>query len=186
MKRTCSIVGFCSRARMQEKPEMFRAFSHKRQRVYPPISEVHWGALKEEHMKRNRFGILTTLALALLISVPLSAQTTAKATVPFDFTVGQTRMPAGTYEVSRLSDGAILIRDNKTAKSVVSLFNTEAPKRADSTPKLVFHRYGDKYFLSQVFRGNGGAVLRLPTSKLEEEERIAGSSVPEKTVIATK
>jgi len=137
-------------------------------------------------MKRNRFGILTTLALALLISVPLSAQTIAKANVPFDFTVGQTRMPAGTYEFSPISHGAILIRDSKTAKSVLSLFNTEEPKRADSTPKLVFHRYGDKYFLSQVSRGNGGAVLRLPTSKLEEEERIAGSSVSEKTVIAAK
>jgi len=136
-------------------------------------------------MKRNLFGILTTLTLALLISVPLSAQTIAKATVPFDFTVGQTKMPAGTYEISPLSH-AILIMDRKTAKSVLSLFNSEEPSRGDSTPKLVFHRYGDKYFLSQVSRGNGGAVMQLPTSKLEEEVRIAGSSVPQKTVIAAK
>ena len=137
-------------------------------------------------MKRNLFGILTTLTLALLISVPLSAQTIAKATVPFDFTVGQTKMPAGTYEFSPLAHGAILIRDSKTTKSVLSLFNSEEPSRGDSTPKLVFHRYGDKYFLSQVSRGNGGAVMKLPTSKLEEEVRIAGSSVPQKTVIAAK
>ena len=136
-------------------------------------------------MKRNLFGILTTLTLALLISVPLSAQTIAKATVPFDFTVGQTRMPAGTYEISPLSH-AILIRDSKTAKGVLSLFNSEEPSRGVRTPKLVFHRYGDKYFLSQVSRGNGGAVMQLPTSKLEEEVRIAGSSVPQKTVIAAK
>ena len=136
-------------------------------------------------MKRNLFGILTTLTLALLISVPLSAQTIAKATVPFDFRVGQTQMPAGTYEISPLSH-AIYIRDSKTAKGVLSLFNWEEPSRGDSTPKLVFHRYGDKYFLSQVSRGNGGAVMQLPTSKLEEEVRIAGSGVPEKTVVAAK
>ena len=136
-------------------------------------------------MKRNLFGILITLTLALLISVPLSAQTIAKATVPFDFTVGQTKMPAGTYEISPLSH-AILIMDRKTAKSVLSLFNSEEPSRGDSTPRLVFHRYGDKYFLSQVSRGNGGAVMQLPTSKLEAEVRIAGSSVPQKTVIAAK
>ncbi len=136
-------------------------------------------------MKRNLFGILTTLTLALLISVPLSAQTIAKATVPFDFTVGQTKMPAGTYEISPLSH-AILITDRKTAKSVLSLFNSEEPSRGDSTPRLVFHRYGDKYFLSQVSRGNGGAVMQLPTSKLEEEVRIAGRSVPQKTVLAAK
>jgi hypothetical protein len=137
-------------------------------------------------MKRNLFGILTTLTLALSISVPLSAQTIAKATVPFDFTVGQTQMPAGTYEISPLSHSAIVIRGNKTAKSVLSLFNSEEPKRADNTAKLVFHKYGDRYFLSQVFRGYGGAVMQLPTSKLEEEVRIAGSSVPQTTVIAAK
>ena len=137
-------------------------------------------------MKRNRFGILTTLTLALLISVPLSAQTTAKATIPFDFTVGQTRMPAGTYEFNTLSHGVISIRDSKTAKSILSLVNSQEPSRAHSTPKLVFHRYGNKYFLSQVSRGHGGAVVQLPTSKLEDELRIAGSSVPDNTVIAAK
>ena len=137
-------------------------------------------------MKRNLFGMLTTSTLALLISVPLSAQTIAKATVPFDFTVGRAHLPAGTYEISPLAQAVILIRDSRTTKSVLTYFNSKEPSRGHSTPKLVFHRYGDKYFLSQVSRGNGGAVMQLPTSKLEEEVRIAGSSVPEKTVIAAK
>jgi len=94
-------------------------------------------------------------------------------------------MPAGTYEISPLSH-AIVIRDSKTAKSILSLFNSEEASRGDSTSKLVFHRYGDKYFLSQVSRGHGGAVMQLPTSKLEEEVRIAGSTVPQKTVVAAK
>ena len=137
-------------------------------------------------MKRNVFGILTTLTLALLISVPLSAQTVAVATVPFDFTVGQTNMPAGTYQISPLAHGAIMVRDGKTAKSVVTLFHWEDAGKGDSTPKLVFHRYGDKYFLSQVSRGHGSGVMQLPTSKLEEEERIASSSAPQKTEVAAK
>jgi hypothetical protein len=95
-------------------------------------------------------------------------------------------LPAGTYEISPLAQAVILIRDSRTTKSVLTYFNSKEPSRGDSTPKLVFHRYGDKYFLSQVSRGNGGAVMQLPTSKLEEEVRIAGSSVPEKTVIAAK
>lgn len=137
-------------------------------------------------MKRNLFGMLTTSTLALLISVPLSAQTIAKATVPFDFTVGRAHLPAGTYEISPLAQAVILIRDSRTTKSVLTYFNSKEPSRGDSTPKLVFHRYGDKYFLSQVSRGNGGAVMQLPTSKLEQEVRIAGSSVPQNTVIAAK
>ena len=76
-----------------------------------------WGSLSRANMKRNFLGILTTMALALLISVPLSAQTIARVTVPFDFTVGQTQMSAGTYEINSLAHGAIVIRDTKAAKS---------------------------------------------------------------------
>jgi hypothetical protein len=137
-------------------------------------------------MKRNLFGILTTLTLALLISVPLSAQTIATATVPFDFTVGQTQMPAGTYDISPLAHGAMVIRDGKTAKSVASVFRWEDAGKGDSATKLVFHKYGDKYFLSQVARGHGNGVMQLPTSKLEEEVRIASSSAPQKAVVAAK
>jgi len=137
-------------------------------------------------MKRNVFGILTTLMLALLISVPLSAQTIATATVPFDFTVEQTQMPAGTYLISPLGHDAILVRDSKTAKSVASVFRWEDAGKGDSTPKLVFHRYGDKYFLSQVSRGKGNGAMQLPISKLEKEVQIASSSVPQKTVVAAK
>ena len=127
-------------------------------------------------MKRNLIGILTTLALSLLISVPsTSAQTTTKATVPFAITVGRTEMPAGTYTISPVSQSAIAIRDGNTAKSVLSLFRSEQAGSSDGTPKLVFHKYGHKYFLAQVSRGFGGAVMQLPTSKLEKEVRIAST-----------
>jgi hypothetical protein len=138
-------------------------------------------------MKRNVIGILTTLTLSLLISVPTSAQTIAIATIPFDFTVGQTQMPAGTYEISPLARATIVIRDSKTSKSVATLFRPEQARSGDSTSKLVFNRYGDKYFLSQVKRGFGGGVMQLPTSKLEREVQIANRGVLEqKAVVATK
>jgi hypothetical protein len=136
-------------------------------------------------MKRNVFGILTTLTLSLLVSVLTHAQTIARATVPFDFTVGQTQMRAGTYVISPLTQAAIMIRDGKTSEGVYTLFRSEQAGRGDSNPKLVFHRYGDKYFLSQVSPGYGSAVMQLPTSKLEKELRIATTrGVPVQEVIA--
>lgn len=137
-------------------------------------------------MKRNFWGILSTTTVALLISVPLSAQTIAKLTVPFDFTVGQTQMSAGTYEISSLGHGAIVIRDTKAAASVLSIVNTEPSRNNDSGTKLLFNRYGDKYFLSDVSRGFGGGVMHLPTSKLEKEVRIASRSASRKVVVAEK
>jgi hypothetical protein len=134
-------------------------------------------------MKRNFFGILT---MALLISIPLSAQTIARVTVPFDFTVGQTQMSAGTYEINPLAHDAIVVRDTKEAKSALSVVRSERSRNGDSGTKLVFNRYGDKYFLSQVSCGFGGGVRRLPTSKLEKEVRIANSNVTRKVVVAAK
>lgn len=140
-------------------------------------------------MIRNFVGILIALAVSLLISVPNTyAQTVTKATVPFAFTVGQSEMPAGTYTISSVSDSAIVIRNSNTAKGVVSLFLSEQASSSDGIPKLVFNRYGDKYFLSQVSPGSGHGVMRLPASKLEKEVRIASihGGSPHKAVVAAK
>ena len=129
-------------------------------------------------MKRNLItGILTTLTLLLLISVPSTyAQATIEATVPFNFMVGKAEMPAGTYTINRLSSSAIEIKGSTTKKSAVSIVWSEGPSGSDSAAKLVFNRYGDSYFLSQVTRGSGANVMQLPTSKLEQEQRIASTS----------
>jgi hypothetical protein len=129
-------------------------------------------------MKRNLItGILTTLTLLLLISVPSTyAQATIEATVPFNFMVGKAEMPAGTYTINRLSSSAIEIKGSTTKKSAVSIVWSEGASASDSAAKLVFNRYGDSYFLSQVTRGSGANVMQLPTSKLEQEQRIASTS----------
>ena len=137
-------------------------------------------------MKRNFLGILTAMTVALLISVPLSAQTIAKVTVPFDFTVGQAQMSAGTYEISSPGHDAIVIRNTNATASVLSIVNTEPSRKSDSGRKLVFDSYRDRYFLSQVSRAFGGGAMQLPPSKLEKEVRIASSTVPRKVVLAAR
>jgi hypothetical protein len=91
-----------------------------------------------------------------LILVASSAQAQSsdiiKVNVPFDFQVSGKTLPAGEYTVKRLTEKVVLIQsvDNKT--SVVA----QAPGRIqaganDATERLVFHQYGDQYFLSQVW-----------------------------------
>jgi hypothetical protein len=130
--------------------------------------------------------ILTTLAPLLLIGVPSTyAQTAISATVPFNFTVGKAEMPAGTYTISQVSSSVIEI---KGSKSVVSIVLSGSGSSNDSTAKLVFNRYGDRYSLSEVSRGDGANVLRLPTSKVEEEQRLASTSGAsgQKVVVAAR
>jgi hypothetical protein len=140
-------------------------------------------------MKRKSIGILTTVVFLLSISVLSTyAQTTAKAAVPFAFLVGHTEMPAGTYVISPVSPSVIAIRDADTGKVVMSLVRAERAGGSDDLPKLVFSKYGSRYFLSQVSRGYGSDVMQLPTSKLERELQIAnaGSVTEQKTIVAKK
>ena len=125
-------------------------------------------------MNRNLIRVLTIGTLLLLVSIPNTfAQTTLKATVPFPFTVGKTEVPAGTYTINSISHSAIVIRGTESG-GVVTVVGP-GPDTNDSTPKLVFNKYGDKYFLSRISRGSGSGVMQLPTSKLEKELRIASA-----------
>jgi len=140
-------------------------------------------------MNRNSIRNLTAVAFLLLTGVLSTyAQTTLKADVPFAFTVGQTEMPAGPYEISRISSQVITIRDADTGKAILSLVGSEQAHGKDGLPKLVFRKYGSKYFLSQVSRGNGSDVMDLPTSKLEREMQVAnaGGATEQKTIVAQK
>ena len=144
-------------------------------------------------MARNVVWTLITLALSLVIGLPNTyAQNGVTATVPFAFTVGGNDMPAGTYTISSVSDSVIAIRDRDSRTGVLSLVRPEWAGSSDGTPKLVFHKYGNKYFLSQVSRGFSNALMQLPTSKpereLQRELQIArtGGRPETETIVATK
>jgi hypothetical protein len=141
-------------------------------------------------MNRKLFiGILATLTMSLLASVPNThAQTVTTATVPFAFTVEGSEMPAGAYTISPINRSVILIRDRNTAKGIFAQFRLERAGKSEGRPKLVFHKYANKYFLSKVSRGYGSDVMQLPTSKLEKEMQVAsiGGESDQKAVVAAK
>jgi hypothetical protein len=95
-----------------------------------------------------------------------------KATVPFAFTVGDTTLPAGTYIVgsSFNSPNALSLTnwEKKVNVRAMGQPNQTNPKHADV---LVFHKYGNEYFLSQV-RSNGGSMnVDFAPTKAEKRAR---------------
>jgi len=137
-------------------------------------------------MKSNRIVTLGLLALALLISVPsIFAQELVRAKVPFDFKVGNTAMPAGSYTISSVSQSAISISNRQEHAGVLAVVRSEYANK-DQSPKLVFHKYGDQYFLAQIWTGSGNAGKQLPESKLEKELLASnhGAIAEEEIVIA--
>jgi hypothetical protein len=127
-------------------------------------------------MKKAFFRITMMLALAFLAATPIvRAQEPLLVNIPFAFTAGSIALPAGEYRVEKLAldSSMLLIRctDGSAAKIVPSI-----AADANGTPtqsKLVFHRYGNRYFLSQVWVAGHSQGRELPESAKEKEQALA-------------
>ena len=109
----------------------------------------------------KKFAVLSISALILALAVPLLAQTTRlTANVPFEFVVNDQTLPAGEYSITRdFSPLVVTIRNADEGTGVLSMVMPETlNSRGYSAPtNLVFRRYGDKYFLSQIKSNSGEA-----------------------------
>lgn len=113
------------------------------------------------HSTKYALGTFVGLLFAFS-AVPGQAQDQAKisATIPFTFVVGSKELKAGEYVVQRygvLGSQNLQFRskDGDVAQTAFTV-PIETNKSGDHE-RLVFHRYGDQYFLSQVwFAGDDG------------------------------
>ena len=117
--------------------------------------------------------ISLAMSLALLTGAAAYAQSSKlmKVNVPFDFSIGNTSLPAGEYSVSSDDNaGGVLSFQNPTAKKGTFVLSQacESGKAATHT-ELVFHRYGDSYFLSDVWLSGRTIGQHIHTSRRESE-----------------
>ena len=129
-----------------------------------------------------------TLAVAsMFLAGTLFAQQDVQVTVPFDFYVGNSQlMPSGTYRVSPCSANMIVVR-NCDGSSAVMNMTLPATGPSRDRAKLVFRRYGDTYFLSQVEGPSllGGVVLPIDKNEKKVKSEMATVHVTE-TITAPK
>jgi hypothetical protein len=93
------------------------------------------------------------------------------AQIPFDFVVGDKALPAGEYTVNTITEGgqAMLIRNADGSESAIRLTNSivAKPSASNAPSRLVFHRYGQTYFLAEVWREGDSDGRLLRQSKKE-------------------
>ncbi len=94
---------------------------------------------------------LALVALAVLIALPgaMAQGVALKADIPFAFTVGDTPLPAGPYTVSSPVSGVIRI-SNDTTHDTATVVISHGNHDAGRDNKLMFNRYGDRYFLHRI------------------------------------
>jgi hypothetical protein len=134
---------------------------------------------------------ITAIALLAIASFAMADQSFAqdralRATVPFDFTVGSKLFPSGTYTIESKSPHLIAIENREKG---VSSFSTALPdsKKSGDGGKLVFHKYGDQYFLSEILCDSADMNLEIRPSKLEQKVRLqqARLETATQTLVAT-
>jgi hypothetical protein len=126
---------------------------------------------------------LITICL-LFTAATLFAQTTSsrllmKVNVPFAFAVEDHTLPAGEYLILTVTpERSIRIAsvDGKHSVIVNDLPNYASEPSENS--RLVFHRYGNEYFLAQVWTA-GQNVARNPLSSKRTMEIARSGGTPE-------
>src|SRR3954471_19709645 len=99
--------------------------------------------------------LLSLIALGLLFATGSAyAQTiNVKANIPFDFVVDKQTMPKGQYKVESIgSEGSsvlLITSADGTSKKLETVHSTDSVLEPMGS-KMVFHRYGNDYFLSEV------------------------------------
>jgi hypothetical protein len=127
---------------------------------------------------------MMTAAVGLLVLLggsPAYAQSSVlRSHIPFDFTVGTTTMEAGTYFVSHSPDNRHIVTVRNLNHRAMVLSTGQASNASDKPTRLVFHRYGNQYFLRQVwFQGDRAETLpELDHERvlIREQWRIAASA----------
>lgn len=140
-------------------------------------------------MKKQTLRALTMLvsiiALAFVTAVASNAQSRGqrlRADIPFDFVVGDKTLAAGQYLVSEImtnSDGGVLVRSLKGDHSALRLTNAMLAKAPKQKTSLTFLRYGDTYFLSQIWvsgSGEGREVLKSKAERAADRELARNAS----------
>jgi len=107
--------------------------------------------------KLSRVLSMSSLFVLLAVAPALGRNSSShkiQADIPFEFIVGNTTLPAGTYTFTKPTStpGVLLIRSLDGHESLVVMTRDvqEGLTPPDET-KLVFNRYGDQYFLAQVW-----------------------------------
>ena len=130
-------------------------------------------------MKRRFHIPMAILMLLGVLTVGAQAQTSNPqrviAHIPFSFSVGEKRLPAGKYTITVLnssSDRRVLQVRSTDGRSSAMIQTTTVQSSASDDAKLVFNRYGDRYFFAQAqMAGDSTSLAAIKSSSERAQQR---------------
>ena len=127
-------------------------------------------------MKRITAIALLAIANFAMAGTSFAQSEMVRANVPFDFTVGKQLLPAGTYTIKAKSSGLIVIKNHDKPITVLTLAEPDGNKSPNGG-KLMFHKYGDQYFLSEILCDSADMDVAFRPSKVEKRVQLQQAMV---------
>lgn len=124
-------------------------------------------------MKKQAIKAFVLLGLFLSLSaIHVNAQNKTlvrKVEIPFDFSIRDKTFPAGAYSITRVNqEKSILHLRSEDGQEMINIVTTTAQaKEAPKTARLIFHRYGETYFLAQIWESEDIQGRQLSKSRTE-------------------
>lgn len=89
------------------------------------------------------------------------------ANIPFPFVLDGHALPPGRYVVTPVGETNLRVYANK--QSIIFQTHSVTGKAPEGSGKIIFHRYGGAYFLSEVWVAANSAGRQLFLSQAEKE-----------------
>lgn len=136
-------------------------------------------------MKKN---LLILIAAIIFVNAftanNVSAQTPKfiSAEVPFEFRIGDKIYPAGAYRLESVGESSSNVFQLRGAdeKDRRMLITGSLTVSRPQTPKLVFYRIGEEYYLKSIFMEDGKWGFSLPVSRqFKKGKKLASTKIVE-------
>lgn len=137
-------------------------------------------------MRKRTFSAITMFSCVLLLacaSAQAQSVSSLTADIPFNFTVAKKSMPAGTYTIRRVTSNNETVLRIQSSDNDASMFFHTHSVQSNTAPEqghLVFQRYGEKYFLAQIWTPYDKYGRELPVRHKERvtTRELAKQSAP--------
>jgi len=143
-------------------------------------------------MKRQAYTIIGAMVLVAVFSMSTAKAQSSQliADIPFDFSAGDQTLSAGKYlvNVANPATGNNVLRIRSAdGKTNVALLTHSVICRSQDQARLVFHRIGDRYFLTQAWSAGDSTGMEAIKSRSERAtERELSVSVRSSEAVALK
>ena len=132
-------------------------------------------------MKKQILTLVGVLSLMLVAGSAFAQNMNLTADIPFNFVLQKQSLPAGHYTIKAMGDGVLAVQgENGKPVAMILTHSIESARPAEHS-KLVFQRYGDRYFLAQAWATGTSAGIELPKSARESE--VAMDTRPEQVIV---